>query len=209
MKIHLRMVAMLLILAMAVSMAACGSSSQDQEKPGQTEVKPEVAEPVQQYIEVSREGMVDRIPVEIISGVAADYTIAMDPEYFSFRSDGEYDTFSYDEWEGDVNVYYTIYPYPDTTPQELADGLVHMYGGDYADCMIEQAAVGMYDAKVVYLYDDLRGNGGQMRFYLIGTDYGCLVIEAQFVTEMYEGLYAIMRACFDTLSLTQVSGAEE
>jgi len=41
----------------------------------------------------------------------------------------------------------------------------------------------------------------QLHFFIIPTDGGCIVIEAQFDFEMYEGLYRIMLALFDTLKI--------
>ncbi len=213
MKALSRFISIVLIFAIIATFAACTNKPENDspaaDNPGYTDGADagENGE-IQHYIEVNREGTVEKIPVEIVEGIAADYTVAMDPEYFTFSSDGVYDTFTYENWGGSTNVYYCIYPNYDMTAQELADGLVYMYGDNYADCFTERAAVGMYDAIAVYLYDNLYNNDAQMRFYVIDTNYGCLVIECQFIAEMYEGLYAIMRASFDTLKLTD-SGNNE
>jgi len=205
-----RILSILLAFAMIASLAACGDSKPENDPPADnpptvSSADPQPADTPEDdplYIEVSREGEVEKIPVEKIKGVAANYTIAMDPEYFTFSSDGESDTFTYEDWGGSTNVYYSIY-LRDMTAQECARGIEFMYGDNYADCVTEQATIGLYDAVAVYLYDELRDKDAQMRFYMIDTEQGCLVIEAQFVFEMYEGLYAIMRACFDTLTITQ------
>jgi len=155
----------------------------------------------QTYIEVSREGEIDKIPVEIVSGNAADYTIAMDPEYFVFSSSEDSDCFTYQDWNGELNVYYCIYTVSDMTAQDLAAGLKHQNGDNYSSCSIEQTKIGVYDATAVYCSDDINFSDYQMHFFIIDNTDGCIVIETQFTFEMYEGLYAIMRECFDTLTL--------
>lgn len=202
MKKLFRTISLLLAAALMFSLAACGK------KPEEGEVSPgDTTETTgQHYIEVSREGMVEKIPVEMVKGKAADYTIAMDPEYFTFSSDGQYDTFTYEKWEGDTNVYYSVYPYQETTAEELTNGLLLMYGDEYNSTSNNQVKLGKYDAAEVVFSNPTDGRDAEMYFYLIETDYGCLVIETQFVFEMYEGLFAIMRACFGEIT---VAGAKE
>lgn len=197
MKKYFRIVSLFLAAALLFSLAACGKKPEE----GATSPSDTTETAGPHFVEVSREGEVEKIPVETIKGKAANYTIAMDPEYFTFSSDGQYDTFTYEKWEGDTNVYYCVYPYQDTTAEELADGLLLMYGDKYNSSNKEQVKLGKYDAVEVAFSTPTDGRDAEMFFYLIETDYGCLVIESQIVFEMYEGLFAIMRACFNEITV--------
>ncbi len=208
MKKFSRIVSLFLALAIIFSLAACGKKPEQGENPHNDNSEPETeqtetVQPVQQYVEVSREGSVEKIPVRTVEGVAAEYKMAMATEYFTFSSDGEYDTYSYDAWEGSTRVYYCVYPYQGTTAQELAEGLERMYGGRYENTVTEKTVLGKNEAIEVCLFDEIRNKEAQMRFFLVDTDYGCLVIEMQFVSEMYEGLFDIMLACFETLEIAE------
>ena len=155
------------------------------------------------YIEVSREGVVDQIPVEIVSGDAFAYTIAMDPEYFGFTSGEGLDTFSYIDCPFDRPIYYCVYPIYGMSPQEVSDALVHQNGDNYAFCSTDNVTVGEYDALAVYLQNENSDPSYQMHFFVIECDGGSVVIETQFISEMYEGLYAIMRECFNTFTMLE------
>lgn len=63
----------------------------------------------QSYIEVSREGIVDKIPVETVRVVNFDTTIATVPEYFTYKVCDGIDTFAYEHWQGEREVYYSVY----------------------------------------------------------------------------------------------------
>ncbi len=155
----------------------------------------------QSYIEVNREGIVDQIPVEIVRGEAFDYTIAMDPEYFGFTSYEGLDTYSYIDCPFDRPIYYCVYPVYGMTPQEVSDAFVHQNGDDYAFCDTDRVTLGDYDALAVYLTNDNSDPDYQMHFFIVECSSGSVVIETQFVTEMYGGLYSIMRGCFDTFTM--------
>ena len=200
---------LVLSLIMVLSFAACGKDETSQSGTGEpvqdsTEIgDAAVSQSAQSYIEVSREGIVEQIPVEIIRGTTYDYTIAMDPEYFTFRTYEGVDTFSYEAWEGERAVYYTVYPIFDLTPQQAADGLVHQNSDNYADCLTEKVTLGEYEAVAVYLERENAAPDYQLHFFLIECAEGCIVIETQFTMEMYEGLYAIMRQCFNTFTMVE------
>ena len=61
--------------------------------------------------------------------------------------------------------------------------------------------MGGYDAFAVYLDGNNNIPDYNMHYFIIPTDSGCIVIESQFSIEMYEGLYQIMRALFDTIKI--------
>lgn len=155
----------------------------------------------QEYITVSREGVEEKIPVDSFRGSFGfcDYSIAMDSEYFQFTTYEGIDSFTYDEWEGDRSVYYCVYAHTDISADELANGIVHQYGEKYADCFTEAVKVGEYDALAVYLGEEAQAPSYNMHFFIIERGSDCVVIETQFAFEMYEGLYAIMRQCFNTI----------
>lgn len=58
-----------------------------------------------------------------------------------------------------------------------------------------------YDATAVQFENEAACPSCQRHFFIIPANYGCIVIEAQFDVEMYEGLYQIMLALFNTLEI--------
>jgi len=155
----------------------------------------------QSYIEVNREGTLEQIPGEIVYGDSFAYTIAMDPEYFGYTTYEGLDTFSYIDCPFDRPIYYCVYPLYGMTPQEVSVGLVHQNSDNYAWCHTDTVTLGGYDALAVYLENDNSDPSYQLHFFIIECDGGSVIIETQFVAEMYEGLYAIMRECFDTFTM--------
>jgi len=155
----------------------------------------------QGYIEVSREGVVEKIPVETVRVVNFDTTIAMAPEYSTHSVCESVDTFSYDTWDGKADVYYSVYADETHTPEELAGLLQQHYTDSYRSVLVENTRVGSYDAVAVYCDGNNIAPDYNMHYFIIPTDSGCIVIEAQFTFEMYEGLYKIMRALFDTIKI--------
>lgn len=155
----------------------------------------------QSYIEVSREGVVEKIPVETVRVVNFDTTIAMDPEYFTHKVYEGVDTFTYDAWEGDASVYYSVYADDAHTPEQLANLLQQTYAANYKSVHTENTRVGSYDAVAVYFDGSTVTPDYNLHYFIIPTDSGCMVIEAQFTFEMYEGLYKIMLSLFDTLKI--------
>ncbi len=153
------------------------------------------------YIEVSREGVVEKIPVETLRVVNFDTTIATAPEYFSYSVFENIDTFTYDAWEDGTSVYYEIYADNTHTPEQLADLLKKDYTDSYKSVMTESTRVGSYDAVAVYCDGNNIAPDYNTHYFIIQTNSGCIVIEAHFTNEMYEGLYKIMLALFDTLKV--------
>ena len=159
------------------------------------------AEWEQCYIDVSREGVVDRIPVETVRVINFDTTIAMDPEYFTYDVRDGIDTFTYNSWQGERQVYYSVYLAEGSCPSDLCDALYRQYSDSYAARNVFAVKVGSYDATAVQFDGENACPAYQRHFTLIPVEDGCIVIEAQFDIEMYEGLYRIMCALFDTLKI--------
>lgn len=158
-------------------------------------------EPVLSYVEVFREGEASQIPVQIIHGTVGDYTVAMDPEYFTFCPQETVDLFWYESWEGSQAVAYSVSKYTDSTdPQAFIDSVVAQFGSQYHSYSVEQTAIASFDATAVYFNDYKEDPAYQMHVFLINCHGEYYRIEATFVFEMYEGLYAIMRALFDTFT---------
>jgi len=185
-----------------------GKPAQDSQENADNEPEQDINEIVdgeseweQSYIEVSREGVVDKIPVDTVRVVISDTTIATAPEYFTYSVYEGVHTFSYDAWEDGTSVYYDVYADVIHTPEQLADLLQQNYADSYSSVMTENTRVGSYDAVAVYCDGNNIVPDYNTHYFLIPTDYGCIVIEAHFTFEMYEGLYQIMRALFDTLEI--------
>lgn len=186
-----------------------GVPAQDNQEPADNKPQPDVDEPAdadefgweQGYIEVSREGVVDKIPVETVRVVNFDTTIATAPEYFTYSVCDGVDTFSCDAWENGTSVYYSVYINNAFTPEKLADILQQHYTDSYRTVMTENTRVGSYDAIAVYCDGNNLIPDYNMHYFIIPTDDYCVVIEAQFTIEMYEGLYKVMLALFDTINI--------
>lgn len=185
-----------------------GKSAQDAQDTADTEPAQDINEIAdgeldweQGYIEVSREGIVEKIPVDILRVLKSDATIAMAPEYFTYSVCESVDTFSYDAWEGGSSVYYSVYANNAHTAEQFADLLQQYYADSYRSVMIENTRVGDYDAVAVYCEGNNIAPDYNKYYFLIPTDDGCAVIETQFTIEMYEGLYQIMRTLFDTFKM--------
>ncbi len=156
----------------------------------------------QSYIEISREeGVFEKIPVDIVRVVNFDTTIAMDPEYFNHIVNDGIDLFLYEKWTGDAGVYYSVYADEEHTAQQLADILQQNYSSIYSGVMTENTQVGSYDAIAVYFRGSTIHPGYDMHYFIIPNGDSCVVIESQFSAEMYEGLYLIMNALFNTLKI--------
>ena len=181
-----------------------GAPAQDDDKDDEEDAEEDAdadSELEHGFIEVSREGVVDKIPVETVRVVNFDTTIATAPEYFTHSVCENVETFSCDAWEDGTSVYYSIYADNAHTPEEFA-GLLQQYNVDsYRSVMTENTRVGSYDAVAVYCDGNNIVPDYNMHYFMIPTDDGCIVIEAQFNNEMYEGLYKIMLALFDTIKI--------
>ena len=169
--------------------------------PPETTADTHTTEPVQEYLEVFREGESSLIPVEIVRGSVGNYTMAMDPEYFTYYPQETADLFSYDTWGGPPAVFYSVSDYrDDATVQEFIDSATEQFAHDYEGCTVEEIMIGNYPATAIWFSGRKDAPDYQMHLYLVDCDGSLYLIEAGFVMEMYEGLYAIMRACFDTFT---------
>lgn len=155
----------------------------------------------QEYIEVSREGVRERIPVETICILDSGATIAMDPRYFTHTIREGVDTFIYDAWTGENEVYYSVRPVANSSPNQLCESLIAAHNKDFTGSQVLAVKVGSRDATAVQFDGKTDNPACQLHFFIIPAAYGCFVIEAQFDFEMYEGLYPIMLALFDTLEI--------
>lgn len=173
-----------------------GKPSQDSEGNADAESEWEKS-----YIEVSREGVVEKIPVETVRVINFDTTIAMDGEYFTHIVYEGVDTFSYETWTGEADVYFTIYADETHTAEELGSLFKQYYTDSYKTVWVEKTRIGDYDAVAVYCDGSNIIPDYNKHYFMVPTDNGCIVIEAQFNIEMYEGLYQIMLALFDTLKI--------
>jgi len=185
-----------------------GEPAQDSQNSADNEPAQDINEVVdgeseweQGYIEVSREGVVEEIPVEIFRVINFDTTIATDPQYFTYSVSEGVDTFCYDAWEGQADVYYSIYADNAHTAEELAGLFEYYYTDSYRSVIIENTRVGDYDAVAVYCDGNNLIPDYNMHYFIVPRGDTCIVIEAQFCNEMYEGLYKIMLALFDTLTI--------
>ena len=158
-------------------------------------------EPSQAYVEVFREGEASQIPVEIVEGSVGPYTIAMDPEYFTFQPQETAELFSYDAWDDGPGVFYAISDYrDDADPAAFLQDALKQFAPLFASSSSEETSIGGYPATAIYLNDFELDPEYQYHLFLVNCQGNYYTIECSFTFEMYEGLYAIMRACFDTMA---------
>ena len=150
-------------------------------------------------IEVWREGELSRIPVQIVSGQCGSYTIAMDPAYFTFLPQKDGDLFSYEGWGSAQPVYYRVSSYRGPYDPDAFIGQCKQ--PQFRQTGTETLTLGGYPATLVSMEGTEENTGYCLHHYLIHCGDTCYCIEARFSMEMYEGLYAIMRACFNTFQL--------
>lgn len=169
--------------------------------PPETAAATHTTEPVREYLEVFREGESSLIPVEIVRGSVGNYTMAMDPEYFTYYPQETADLFSYDTWGEQPAVFYRVSDYrDDATVQEFIHSATEQFAQSYDDHYTTEMTIGAYPATAICFSGHKDAPDYQMHLYLVDCDGSLYLIEAGFVMEMYEGLYAIMRACFDTFT---------
>ena len=200
-KLKTLLLALALCLLAAFAAVAAAETGELCPADGSEAVADAEAEWEQGYIDVSREGIVDRIPVETVRVINFDTTIAMDPEYFTYSVRDGIDTFVYDAWQGEREVYYSVCHVADSCPSDLCEALYQSYSGSYAAVNVLAVKVGSYDATAVLFDGENACPTYQRHFFLIPVEDGCIVIEAQFDFEMYEGLYRIMLSSFDALRI--------
>ncbi len=163
--------------------------------------KPAAADPEQKYIEVSREGVAEKLPVETICILDSGSTITTAPQYFTHTVLNGVDTFTYDAWQGEREVYYSVRFLLGGNPNQICEELMEQYGENYAGSHVYAVKVGGYDATAVQFENETASPSYPLHFFIIPANHGCILIEAQFDFEMYEGLYPIMLALFDTLEV--------
>ena len=197
-----KMVCMLLVLLNILSLFGCASTEESGRATSATTTAATTEEPKTGFVEVMREGETDQIPVVYVNGTVGSYTIATDPAYFTFSSRETVDMFAYEGWPGEQAVYYAISAYsggydPDTF---IGDSL-KQFEGLYGSYRTEATTVGDYPATVI-CFDGYRDAPEYCRHvYLVDCGSACYLIETEFTMEMYEGLYAIMGALFDTFTV--------
>ena len=183
------------------------ATTQPAETTAATTLPPETTQttdPQQFYVEVFREGEADQIPVEMVQGTVGNYTIAMDPEYFVYYPQETVDLFSYDGWTDGPGVFYAVSDYQDDVDaaQFVADTTAQ-YAPLFASYSTEEITLAGFPATVICLESFLADPQYQYHIYLVNCQGNYYLIEASFTFEMYEGLYAIMRACFETMAPTE------
>lgn len=193
------------VLLLLLSLCACRAAL-----PGESDTSAPTSEPTETsaipptaalaaQIEVWREGEMRLIPVQIVSGQCGSYTIAMDPAYFTFLPQKDGDLFSYEDWGSAQPVYYRVSPYGGPyDPNAFVGQCVHP---QFRQTGTEALSLGGYPATLVTMEGTGENAGYCLHRYLLDCGEARYCIEARFSMEMYEGLYAIMRACFDTFQL--------
>jgi len=149
-----------------------------------------------QYVQVWREGESSMIPVQIITGQAGAYTVAMDPAYFTFHPLADGDLYAYEQWQPEGSVYYRICKY-----DGAFDVPAFLTGGVPAGYQLTEAGdttLASYPASEMVLIGTGDNAGYYLHKYLLNCGECCYLIECRFVFEMYEGLFAVMRACLET-----------
>lgn len=169
----------------------------DESDPGAADA----AAPEQAYIEVSREGNVSKIPVEIICLIDSGSVISTAPEYFTHSVCQDADTFTYNAWQGEREVYYAVRTILNSNPNQICEELMEQHGNNYASSQVFAVKVGDYDGTAVQFEGETAYPAYQRHFFILPAHNGCTLIEAQFDVEMYEGLYPIMLSLFDTLEI--------
>lgn len=154
--------------------------------------------PVPQYIEVWREGEVSRIPVQTVTGKAGPYTIAMDPEFFTFLPQEGSDLFSYEAWGSDQPVYYRITPY--SGAYDPAAFITQGVPAGYQLTGAQAITLAGFPATAVSMTGLGENSSYVLHKYLIDCGDVRYCMEARFCFEMYEGLFPIIYACFETFT---------
>lgn len=155
-------------------------------------------QPAPQFVEVWREGEVSQIPVVTVAGQAGNYTIAMDPAYFTFLPQNGSDLYSYEDWGSEQPVYYRIAPY--SAPYDPDAFAARCTAEGYTSAEVRTITLAGRPATAFTMYGTGENTGYCLHYYLIHCGSSCYTIEARFSMEMYEGLFAIMYACFETFS---------
>ena len=195
-----QMVCILLALFNVLSLVGCASTGGRGSATSAATAAATTEAPKTGFVEVMREGESQQISVVFVDGGVGSYTIAMDPEYFTHSHQETADIFAYEAWPGTHPVYYAISAYTGAYDAEtfLADS-VAQFESLYTAYTTSDTTLAGYPATVI-CFDGLREAPEYCRhIYLVDCGDARFLIEAEFTLEMYEGLYAIMRALFNTL----------
>ncbi len=193
------LVAVWMLLQLCACRAAFPGGSTEAPPVTQSTTVPTTA-PAPQYLEVWQEGEVSQIPVQTVAGQCGKYTMAMDPAYFTLIPQADSDLFSYEDWGCEQPVYYLVIPYDSAydpaafVTQGVPDG--------YSLTAVESITLAGYPTTAVSLTGTGENAGYCMHKFLLDCGEISYSIEARFSIEMYEGLYAIMRACFETFRVS-------
>ncbi len=148
--------------------------------------------------------------VKIINGTVGDYTIGYDPENFAYSSEYGSDTFTYTKWDGERNVYYSVYV-NDMDADALVDGLLLQNSDRYDNCSSSSFTLGEYEYEVMAVYCDreIDAPDYDLHFFLIESSEGCYIIETQFHSSMYGEFYVDIRNLIDTIHIKNALTASE
>ena len=189
------------VFSVATSLFGCHAAGPNFSTDGTAETVttvPSTAETTPLYVEVWREGEVSQIPVQTVTGKAGSYTMAMDPEFFTFYPLAETDLYSYDGWDPAQPVYYQIRPHAET--YDVGKFVTESVPSGYQLSHVQSITLAGFPACEVVLSGTGENQAYVIHKYLINCEDACYEIEARFSLEMYEGLFAIMYACFETFS---------
>ena len=157
----------------------------------------------QQYIEVTREGFTEKIPVETVKGTVGDYTIANDPELFDYHPTETVDLFEYKYDFDGGDVYFAISDYYGTDRQEFVYSTVEQFGKEYESYSVAETKIAGYNAVKVCFNNDKTNRDFQKEIIMVDCGEQQYLFETSFLFEMYEGAYVIMTELFDTFKILE------
>ena len=197
-----KMVCILLALFNVFSLVGCASTEGRGSAASAVTTAATTEAPKTGFVEVMREGERQQIPVVFVNGTVGSYTIAMDPEYFTFTAQETVDMFAYESWEGEQPVFFAISAYSNAyAPQQFIIDSLRQFEGLYNSYNTEAVTLGGYDATLIAFDGCIQQPEYCKHIYLVDCGDARFLIETEFTFEMYEGLYAIMRALFDTFTI--------
>ncbi len=200
----------LVLVCLLVCFAGCGGTESDVKNKdavngsGTQSVNADssnTASTEQQYIEVTREGFTEKIPVTTVKGKVADYTIAIDPEYFTLHSYETVDVFAHDEWNGEMDVNFCISNYYGTDRQEFIDSVTEQFKSEYESYAVGDTKISEYDAVIVGFCNYKANRDYQKDVIMVDCGEQRFLFEVHYTLEMSEGLRIVMSALFDTFKV--------
>ena len=205
-EIAVRKLACLAFLLLTVCFVGCGGyeTAEKEKQPAVSDIQSvnidssNTESVEQQYIEVTREGITEKIPVKTVNGKVGNYTIAIDPEFFTLHSHETVDIFSYDEWNGEMDVYFSISNYYGTDRREFIDSVTEQFKSEYETYSVGDTKFGEYEAVVVFFSNCKSDRDYQKDVIMVDCGNQRFLFEVHYTMEMSEGLRVIMNAMFDT-----------